>query len=281
MKKIFLLITAIILLTGCGSKESKTEEVPAEQQQQQAEQEVEQQLPEVSKDVVTDENFDQLAAPKAGETVANIKTSMGDIKIRFFEEDAPKTVENFVTLAAEGWYDGKIFHRVIPDFMIQGGSPEGDGMGGKSIYGDQYEDEFTPRLHNYRGALSSANSGPNTNSSQFFIVQNTSVDSGLMDFVKEIAAYDKAMYMDNRTQQIISGEQRFTAKAVENYETLGGCPSLDGGFPNQEGRLKGHTVFGQVYEGMDIVDAIANVATGEGDKPVEPVVINKIEILKY
>jgi len=99
-------------------------------------------------------------------TTATLHTSQGSIEIELFPEDAPKTVENFTKLAADGFYDGLIFHRVIPDFMIQGGCPQGIGTGGP---GYQFEDEFNDHKV-VRGALAMANSGPNTNGSQFFIV---------------------------------------------------------------------------------------------------------------
>ena len=111
----------------------------------------------------------QLKIPGSGDTVAVIHTSMGDIKILLFPERAPKTVENFVTHSKNGYYDGLKFHRVINDFMIQGGDPRGNGTGGESIWGGSFADEFDEQLHNLRGALSMANSGPNTNGSQFFI----------------------------------------------------------------------------------------------------------------
>ena len=194
--------------------------------------------------------INQLDKPISGETIATMKTNMGDIKIRLFAELAPKTVENFTTHSKNGYYNGLIFHRVIKDFMIQSGDPTGTGCGGKSIWGDKFEDEFCVDLHNLRGALSMANAGPGTNGSQFFIVQAQEVDPGLIQ------------------QMAMLGDRGFPAETVENYKAVGGTPWLD---------FK-HTVFGQVYEGMDVVDAIANVKTGRGDKPVEDVIINSIEI---
>lgn len=85
---------------------------------------------------------------------AIIKTTKGDMTVRLFPEQAPKTVENFVGLAKKGYYDGVIFHRVIPNFMIQGGDPTGSGMGGESFFGENFEDEFSPQLFNLKGALS-------------------------------------------------------------------------------------------------------------------------------
>ena len=192
----------------------------------------------------------QLTAPAAGDTVAVMHTTMGDIKIKLFPEQAPKTVENFTTHAKNGYYNGLIFHRVIKDFMIQGGDPTGTGMGGKSIWGNSFADEFDPQLHNLRGALSMANAGPNTNGSQFFIVQASEVPAAMLDQMKGLA------------------DQGFPAEITEAYAEMGGTPWLD----------FRHSVFGQVFEGMDVVDAIAAVKVGGSDKPVEDVKINSIDI---
>ena len=193
----------------------------------------------------------QTQAPASGEEVAVIKTSKGDIFVRLFPEHAPKAVENFKTHAKNGYYDGLIFHRVINDFMIQGGDPTGSGMGGESIWGKSFEDEFTPKLHNLRGALSMANAGPNTNGSQFFIVQAKQVSDDMLD------------------QLETAPEELFPTECVREYEALGGTPWLD----------YKHTVFGQVYDGMDVVEDIAGVKVDFfQNKPVEDVVIETIEI---
>ena len=147
---------------------------------------------------------------------ATLHTNAGPIAVELFDEDAPKTVENFRKLSGDGFYDGLIFHRVIPDFMIQGGCPEGTGTGGP---GYTFEDEFNDHKI-VRGALAMANAGPNTNGSQFFIVT--------------------------------------TAEA----------PWLDGK----------HTVFGEVTNGMETVDAIEATPTAAGDRPVEPQVIERVEL---
>ena len=148
---------------------------------------------------------------------AVMKTTEGDITLRLFDEDAPKTVSNFKQLAGQGFYDGLIFHRVIPDFMIQGGCPQGTGTGGP---GYTFEDEINQHKI-VRGALAMANAGPDTNGSQFFIVT--------------------------------------TAEA----------PWLDGK----------HTVFGEVVNGMDAVDSIEGTQTGPGDRPVEDVRIESVELV--
>jgi cyclophilin family peptidyl-prolyl cis-trans isomerase len=149
-------------------------------------------------------------------STATMHTNAGPIELELFDEDAPKTVENFRKLAGDGFYDGLVFHRVIADFMIQGGCPEGTGTGGP---GYTFEDEFNQHKVE-RGALAMANAGPNTNGSQFFVV------------------------------------------------TTGAAPWLDGK----------HTVFGKVTGGMETVDAIEGTETGPGERPVEPQVIERIEL---
>src|SRR5262245_60011811 len=149
-------------------------------------------------------------------TNATIHTNHGAIEIELYPADAPKTVDNFVKLAKDGFYDGVVFHRVIADFMIQGGDPTGTGTGGP---GYKFEDEFNDHKV-VRGALAMPNAGPNTNGSQFFIV------------------------------------------------TAAACPWLDGK----------HTVFGRVTSGMEVVDEIEQVPKGAGDKPLDDVVIESIQI---
>ncbi|HFC9356054.1 TPA: peptidylprolyl isomerase [Enterococcus hirae] len=190
--------------------------------------------------------FPQLNLENEKGPKAVIKTSRGDITVQLFPELAPKTVKNFIELAKKGYYDGVIFHRVIPDFMIQGGDPTGTGMGGESIYGESFEDEFSRELFNLRGALSMANSGPNTNGSQFFIVNNANVPVNMLDQLEGAG---------------------FPAEIIEAYK--------DGGTPWLDFR---HTVFGHVVNGMNTVDEIANVQRGPQDRPVHDVVIEKVEI---
>jgi cyclophilin family peptidyl-prolyl cis-trans isomerase len=154
---------------------------------------------------------------------AVIETNKGTIKFELLEQDAPKTTENFRTHAANGYYDGVVFHRVIPNFMIQGGDPLGEGYGGESAWGGKFDDEIDRGSDLYagpynKGTVAMANSGPNTNGSQFFIMH---VDYPLP-------------------------------------------PS--------------YTKFGKLIEGQDVVDAIAGVQTNQNDKPLEPVVMNKVYI---
>ena len=193
-------------------------------------------------------NYPQLNLDKVDGPKAILKTSYGDIEIQLFPEQAPMTVENFVRLAQKGYYDGTTFHRVISDFMIQGGDPQGDGTGGTSIWNHPFEDEFSRELFNLRGALSMANSGPNTNGSQFFIVQNKNMPKR---YIKQM---EPAGY----------------PKEIVNAYKQGGTPWLDGR----------HTVFGQVISGMDIVDKIAKAKKNKLDKPLEDIKIDSIKINK-
>ena len=183
-------------------------------------------------------------------TKATIKTNKGDMKFNLYDDLAPKTVENFVTHAKNGYYDGLIFHRVIKDFMIQGGDPTGTGCGGESIWGAPFQDEFNLDERNYYGALSMANSGPNTNGSQFFIVQAKEVPNTLIEQMEELK--------DNGYPQ----------QVIDKYKEVGGTPWLD----------FHHTVFGEITDGTDVLEDIASTRTGMGDKPVYDVVIETIEI---
>ncbi|WP_043932279.1 peptidylprolyl isomerase [Bacillus sp. EB01] len=250
MKKKLLasIFGAMLILSACGTSENNadkknnngnggntSEEAPQEKAQEQAK--------------APEGGYPQLSTEVAeNERLVEMVTSMGTIKIKLFPDLAPKTVDNFIKLSEKNYYDGVIFHRVIKDFMIQGGDPEGTGRGGESAFGGPFEDEFSQSLMHFRGALSMANSGPNTNGSQFFIVQNDKLDEGLAEQLKS------AGYPD---------------EAIKGYEK-GGTPTLD----------FRHAVFGQVIEGMDVVDKIANVETGEADKPAKDVVIKDIKIVK-
>lgn len=198
--------------------------------------------------------LEQLELPRIGEEVVIIQTNFGDIKLRLFPNVAPKTVENFTTHIRNKYYDGISFHRVIKDFMVQGGDPEGTGRGGESIWGRPFEDECDLNYRNIRGALSMANAGPNTNGSQFFIVQKTETEKEIIDQMKDLGA-----------------KKGFPDDVIEAYEKHGGTYWLD---------MK-HTVFGQVYQGMDVVDKIADVEVDRQSMPTEPVIIVKMEIVEY
>ena len=217
MKRTLSIILSIImiaaLLTGCGDKEAykmvldgsytNINEVPAAKAK-------------------VDANY-QSKAPESGETVAILHTNKGDIRMRFFPEVAPIAVNNFIALAKAGKYDNTIFHRIIQNFMIQGGDYTNfNGTGGESIYGREFQLETNANVHNTKGSVAMANRGPGTNGSQFYINQ---VDNS---------------YLDNS-----------------------------------------YTVFGQVYEGMDVVNDICGVKTDMNDKPIYDVTLDSVEITKY
>lgn len=196
----------------------------------------------------------QMAMPEKGDQIAvfHIK-DYGDIKVKFFEEVAPKAVENFVTHAKEGYYNGVTFHRVINEFMIQGGDPEGTGMGGESIWGEDFEEELSPEIVPYRGSLCMASRGLQNSpslGSQFFITQ--------ANYKEQMKSYLNAY---GYPQTLIEQYQKYGGDILSLYQQ--------------------YTVFGQVYEGMEVVDRIASVETDVSDKPVEDIVIESIEVTDY
>lgn len=198
----FIFLSLCFALAGCA-----TQTVPSTSAEKTA-------APAVTSQPVAPE-------PRKDDSIVKIKieTSMGDIYADLYKAEAPKTVENFMTLVRKGFYNGIIFHRVIPDFMIQTGDPTGTGTGGP---GYQFDDEFSVKLrHDKPGVLSMANSGPDTNGSQFFIT---------------VVA---TPWLDNR-----------------------------------------HSVFGQVSQGMDVVDKIANAPRDRQDKPLTKITMNKVVVLE-
>ena len=275
MKKIIaLLLFSGLALTACttnktnssssSSSKEQTEQTSTSSSNQKDQKKIEEeqkkleQLRKDFNDAMTNENavFPQLSNEVAeDEAVVKITTNKGDITVKLFPKYAPLAVENFLTHAKDGYYNGLLFHRVINNFMIQTGDPKGDGTGGESIWkgkdsskdsGAGFENEYSPYLYNLRGALAMANSGPNTNGSQFYINQNKE------DWSSKLPT------------------ERFPAKIIEAYKN-GGNPTLDGG---------NYTVFGQVIDGMDVVDKIAEVETDDKDKPKEDVKIEKMEVVK-
>lgn len=271
-----LSVCAVMALAGCSSSNGSStdgSENGGESQEDSGLSEEETQEYQAYLDNLASQGdtITQLDPPDQGEEIAAMHTSMGDIKIKFFPEEAPKAVENFKTLAKEGYYDGITFHRVINDFMIQGGDPTGTGSGGESMYGEYFEDEFSPNLYNFRGALSMANAGPNTNGSQFFIVQAKTVTEGYWDYIDEIVAEygtENVLY-NSQTGNMV--KVNYSDEARQIYNEIGGTPHLD----------YCHTVFGQVFEGMEVVDAIASVAVDENDKPADDVIIESITFENY
>lgn len=214
MKKFYVFLIplfALALLVGC-SKQPAPPVTDTPTPPQAANSESASALPEVSPPS-DPAGFDGTLL--SGKFTVVLKTSQGDITLELDADAAPKTVTNFVLLSRTGYYDGLTFHRVIQDFMIQGGDPNGDGTGGESIFGSAFEDETDGNVIQLeRGVIAMANRGPNTNGSQFFIVTRAE-----------------------------------------------GTPWLQGK----------HTAFGHVIAGMDVLDAVSQVAVGELDRPVEPV----------
>lgn len=248
MKKFLALtVMSMALLTACQTKSTNTSETLSSSELQTA---LKERLTELNK-----KDFPQLSTEIAdNEAAVKLTTNKGDITIKLFPELAPLAVENFLTHAKNGYYNGVSFHRVIDGFMIQGGDPEGTGRGGQSIWagkdksiddGTGFANESSDLLYNIRGALAMANAGPNTNGSQFFINQNKA----------------------DQTSQL---HPLYYPEKIYNAYAQGGNPSLDGGY----------TVFGQVIDGMAVVDDIASTKTNDQDKPVEPILIEKIDIIK-
>lgn len=197
---------------------------------------------------VSDVKLFQLEMPKKGEEICIITTDAGVIKARLFPDKAPKAVKNFKELAQKGFYNNRSFHRVINDFMIQIGGNEETAEGNETVFGGPFEDEFNRDLFNFRGALSMGNEGPNTNTNHFFIVQSPKVDQQYLDL------------------------SALPLNAEAKYQEIGGRAYLD----------NRHTVFGQVFEGIEAVDKIAAQKTDENAKPLKDAMkILKIEFVKY
>ena len=236
----------------------------------------------------------QLEKPQKGENIAVLHTDYGDITLRLFQKQAPKTVTNFVNLAKAGKYNNTTFHRVIKDFVIQGGhyGEDPNHPNGISSYGDEFEDEFCDKLYNIRGAVSMANSAKDSNGSQFFINQTTKdkfVNDGgwtkFDDVWKNIKTRLKSYKDSNLVKAFIdeNGDKFINTAIIPEevkslYNENGGNPNLDGVFNAAD---RGNTVFAQVIDGMDVVDKIANVTVDDKDVPLENVVINSVEIKKY
>lgn len=211
-------------------------------------------LPQLNKKVADDE------------VSADIVTSLGNISIKLFPSQAPKAVENFMTHARNGYYDNVKIHRIVQDFMIQSGDPRGDGTGGESIWGNEFAPEISNELYHIDGALSMARTGgevtAKTQGSQFFIVQNNK---------------DVTSQIENAAQQAESmGTEpiNYPTKIKEAYKK-GGAPFLDSQY----------SVFGQVIDGMDVVNKIAKLeveagASGETSTPTKEFRIETIKITK-
>lgn len=259
--RIIIILALVFILTGCTNEDASnlvtTKSTTTQKQENKTSSNN-----TVNENPMDNINYEeaakkQMELPTEGETVATIKVKdYGDIKVKFFNDVAPKAVENFTTLAKQGYYNGVIFHRVIDEFMIQGGDPTGTGTGGESIWGKGFGEEIDFGLVPYRGSLCMASTGYGRNGigSQFFITQ--------------------ANYSEQT--EMLMKQGGYPEGLIKEYKTYGGYPSL----------YLQYTVFGQVFEGMDIVDKIAKVQThttanGQADKPVKDVIIEKVEVTTY
>jgi len=218
----------------------------------------------------------QAQMPEEGEEIAVITTSEGVVKMRFFPEEAPKAVENFKTLAKDGYYDGLTFHRVIDNFMVQTGDPTATGRGGESCWGEDFETEVSEKLHFYRGAVAMANAGPDTNGSQFFIVQQKTVMEDALKAIEDaIGNNEEEVGITLTDGNFYTLSQLYPEEVMNYYREQGGSAHLEYVFGN------GYSIFGQVFEGMEAVDAIAAAETDESDKPVQDITIESITFETY
>jgi len=217
----------------------------------------------------------QLMPLTPGEELVVLHTNHGDITLRLFPDEAPVAVENFTTHARDGFYDGVIFHRVIPNFMIQGGDPTGTGTGGESIWGSPFGLEPSFNLRHFRGALAMAHAG-GAMGSQFYIVQNPTLPPEYeMSFQDILDTHDELFGVFSDGYRFYQGHVH-VREAYEHFLEYGGTPHLDWIYGNPQG----HTVFGHVVEGMDVVDAIA-LTEAVSSRPVEDVVIERVSFIIY
>lgn len=222
----------------------------------------------------------QLELPEKGEEIAVFTMESGEtFKLRFFPDQAPKAVYSFKKHAIDGYYNGLTFHRIIESFMIQGGDPLGTGTGGESVWGTAFADEFAANLVNIDGSVSMANSGANTNGSQFFINATGGTEINWESYEAGYKWYkeDPDLFTSNYGNWIKT--DLVTDEMKELYTANGGNAHLDGYYSTNG---TGHTVFAQVFEGMDNVYALSKTAVeSDGSTPVEPVVIKTVEITTY
>jgi len=218
----------------------------------------------------------QLTPVEPGEELVVLHTNLGDITLRFFPEEAPIAVENFLTHARNGYYDGVLFHRVRPDFMIQGGDPTGTGRGGESIWGQPFGLEPSFNLRHFRGALAMAHAGGAMNS-QFYIVQSPEIPPQYEDVFRSfLEDQDEVMGYFSDGHRLYLRDLR-PRETYEHFINYGGTPFLDWIYGNPDA----HTVFGHVVDGMDVVDAIAHVDRDGDDRPDEDVIIERVSFIIY
>lgn len=265
IKKLITAVTiaALSMTAAAGCKGSPDDSVPSisglEGDASETAAETEESIDESKIEWLPDTEIRNFIQPEIGEKIAVITVKdYGTIKIKLFPDQTPKAVENFIGHAESGYYDELIFHRVIKDFMNQTGDPKGDGTGGKSIWGEEFEGELGDGLYHFSGAVAYAHTQYSfTNGSQFYIVNTP---EGFTDMsCAELYGYDPAKY-------------NWPANVAAKYKEAGGVPFLDGDY----------TVFGQVFEGMDVVRAIAEAETNpDNDKPLTQVIMESVRIEEY
>ncbi len=192
----------------------------------------------------------QLKGPSVGDTIAVFETNLGIFKAVLYPQFAPKAVDNFTTHAKNGYYNNSTFHRVIADFLIQGGDPTNTGSGGDSIWMLPFENEYSESLHHYRGTLGMASFEKDQNRSQFYVIKGGEITDEMINAMKQ-AEYPQGV--------------------IDSYREVGGRPTMD----------YNYTIFGQVYDGLDILDAISILEVREDNRPKEEVIIKSITIDTY
>ncbi len=192
----------------------------------------------------------QLNPPSPGDTVVTITTSRGTISAVLYSKLVPDTVNNFIKLADSGYYDGMLIHKVIKDFVIQMGDPTLTGNGGESFSGEGLPMEYNEMLHNFTGALGMASGTDGLAYSQFYIVAGSEVSEEYVQAMKDAG---------------------YAANVIAAYQELGGLPSLD----------YEYTVFGQVFEGLDIVKEIAGVKADKYNRPKKDITVTSVSVMPY
>lgn len=240
MRRILPLLLCLLLLAGCTAQPAQS--TPSSSSSAP--------LPISKARASVTSGERQFQTPAGDVSLATIHTSKGDIQVALYADVAPLAVENFTALAREGYYDGSSFHRVVEDFIIQGGSCPEEGAADRSAFGEPFAGEFSDEVHHYAGALcmAAADNEPDTLQSQFYIVAAPQANL-------DEAALEKMRAAGMREE------------VIDAYRQAGGLPYLD----------YGDTVFGHVYSGMDLVDSIAAAPAEEG-VPKKPVVIESITI---
>ena len=205
--------------------------------------------------VLDDAQIINFTAPEVGEEIVVLTIQdYGDVKIKLFPEETPSGVENFTTLVKNGFYDELIFHRVVKDFVIQGGDPKGNGTGGVDCWGNSgFAQTISNKLCHFTGAVAYATASDKLNNSQFYIVTGAEVTAD--QFTSLSQYYGKA----------------FSNNVQDLYYTWGGQPYLDNDYE----------IFGQVFDGLDICLEIQNVNVDSNNKPKSQVVIEKAEVIEY